>query len=363
MVSDPLPANEHRRSARSGTIADSNHRPQSRVASGEIESFLPPSSFRNDMIEASRTEDLKSSDAIDVSHVYPSSNNNFIIEASQKDHPDTSIVYPTSIRNHIVVASRVHGTGSSLQPVTVESQHSDLGQTPVDVRAASDVADETESRHANSTALLGVKWHGNAVRDTAVEGSAPPTPSTRNEDDVNASFREAIVGAQPSTERYNYTSEDDVSSTGSADAPAEDDEQTREDPIGIANTSEELADAFNTVDPSSRLPDPTVDQSRRVPMSQDEASANTEEFSLSQYQRYPEPPTVPTHLGTSSSFSVSTNPDEDMSKISDLAERRRVQNRIAQRNYRKKLKKRLEDLVSHCETMARTARKHMLIGI
>ncbi|EED23732.1 conserved hypothetical protein [Talaromyces stipitatus ATCC 10500] len=50
------------------------------------------------------------------------------------------------------------------------------------------------------------------------------------------------------------------------------------------------------------------------------------------------------HQGTSSAFSPSAHPNEDWTKISDLAERRRIQNRIAQRNYRKRLKRRLEDL-------------------
>ncbi|QGI82605.1 hypothetical protein CEK25_009334 [Fusarium fujikuroi] len=62
----------------------------------------------------------------------------------------------------------------------------------------------------------------------------------------------------------------------------------------------------------------------------------------SRSQAAPPPPSK--YSGISSAFSASANPDEDWTKIFDLAERQKLQNRIAQRNYRKKLKRRLEDL-------------------
>ncbi|KAJ5593525.1 hypothetical protein N7537_010429 [Penicillium hordei] len=50
-----------------------------------------------------------------------------------------------------------------------------------------------------------------------------------------------------------------------------------------------------------------------------------------------------TSHSNSGAFSPNSNLNEDRSKISDLTERRRIQSRIVQRNYRKRLKRLLED--------------------
>ncbi|KEY71887.1 hypothetical protein S7711_11461 [Stachybotrys chartarum IBT 7711] len=82
-------------------------------------------------------------------------------------------------------------------------------------------------------------------------------------------------------------------------------------------------------------------------------------MSQHQYIEAPASPPYKQHSGqkTCSALSTSAKPDENWTKISDLAERRRIQNRIAQRNYRKKLKRRLEDLES-CATSSDKPERH-----
>jgi hypothetical protein len=72
---------------------------------------------------------------------------------------------------------------------------------------------------------------------------------------------------------------------------------------------------------------------------------------------HPGAPTASRAAATSSAFSPSARPEEDWTKITDLAERRRIQNRIAQRHYRAKLKARIHDLESQASTKTPAGRQ------
>lgn len=70
----------------------------------------------------------------------------------------------------------------------------------------------------------------------------------------------------------------------------------------------------------------------------------------------------PSNHSTSSAFSANANPNEDWTKISDLAERRRIQNRIAQRNYREWLPVWTLDLWTFTELASNQARNWSVVS-